>query len=658
MSRSLIASAVSLLIPGSLLAASLPAPDLDEVTVVGSLEVTLPQELAKLGNDVAVVSEETLRDGGYVDVAQALERRVPGLYLSPTHGPFSYTDISLQGSRRNDVLWVIDGVRINYRLYSTTPPNDTIPSAMVERIEVLKDGQGLFYGTQAVAGVINIVTKGFSDTPDGRVTVGGATNESLDASGYYRGSVGPNKFIGYVSYDRSDGYEPYDVSQPSQRDPNRGYEVRTVGGKYGFDFSDDLAFAASWQHTNAAVEQIDRAYRWGHSANRREEDLLTARLDYSPEGRIQYSLKAYLHDWDTRITTTINNGNAPYTPIVANENDYWGYLDYGATALAQVSLVPSLDLLVGYDFQRYSGVDEVLLIAEQTETVHAVYAQFRTTEALSSRARFALGARYNRASEDQSTAVWNASGHVDLGAGLFAEAVVGTAFRLPDAYELYAVDPFDAAGNPNLKGEKSRNLNLSLGGESDALLSGVSWRITGFWRTVDDLIDVFDDGSDNGVFMNMDEQVRTRGYEAQVDARLSETLSANVGYTWARTRPEGSDLQLQRVPESYVKAALDYEQTDRRFGAGASVYYLGDRVHNVSGFGRVSNGNFAVIDLDAHYRFGADKKHKLNARLENLLDRDFATAATRSLVDGTSAPYVARRLGVPRTLHVSYSLDF
>lgn len=637
------------------LAATPPDDGLTEVTVFGRLEQTLPQELAKLGNEVAVVDEETLRDGGFVDAAQALEKTVPGLYLAPAFGPFSYTDVSLQGSRRNDVLWVVDGVRISNRLYNTTSPNDTIPAAMIERIEVLKDGQGLFYGTQAVAGVINIVTKGFSDTPDGRVSVGGDTNESLDASGYWRGAVGKHKLIGYVSYDRSEGYEPYDIAQPSQVDRKRGYEVRTLGGRYGYEVTDALSFSASWQHTNAAVEQLDRAWGWNHSANRRDEDIVTARLDYDAGGRAKYSLKAYLHDWDTHITTSINDGTPPYTPEVVDENAYWGYEDYGVSALAQFSLVPQLDALVGYDYQNYNGRDEVLLIAEQTETVNALFTQLRTTDALSSRAKLALGARYNRGGNDQSTTVWNASGHFDIADGLFAEAVYGTSFRLPDAYELYAVDPFDTRGNPDLKGEKSDNLNLSLGGD---IASVVSWRLTGFWRTVENLIGVADDGSDNGVFENVEGNVKTRGFEAQVFAKLPAGWSANAGYTTAHVRQEGSDLQLLRIPESYVKMALDYERPDRRFGGGASLYYLGNRDFNVPGFGRTPTGNYAVIDLNAHLRFGPERRHRINAWLENALDRQYATSAGRSFVDVTGTPYVHRRLGVPRTLHVSYTLDF
>jgi vitamin B12 transporter len=54
-----------------------------------------------------------------------------------------------------DVLWLVDGVRINNRIFNDTSP-DALPANMIERIEVLKGGESLFYGTQGVAGAINI----------------------------------------------------------------------------------------------------------------------------------------------------------------------------------------------------------------------------------------------------------------------------------------------------------------------------------------------------------------------------------------------------------------------------------------------------------------------------------------------------------------------
>ena len=92
---------------------------------------------------------------GFVDASQALQFLVPGVYLSTQMGAFSYINLALQGSRTSDVLWTVDGVRINNRLYNGTSPADTLPSSMIERMEVLKGGQGVLYGTQAAAGVIN-----------------------------------------------------------------------------------------------------------------------------------------------------------------------------------------------------------------------------------------------------------------------------------------------------------------------------------------------------------------------------------------------------------------------------------------------------------------------------------------------------------------------
>ncbi len=171
--------------------------ELREVIVTArSLEVTTPLELSRYGNNVNFVTSEDIRNQGFVDLTQTLEMLVPGAYVATQSGPFSYVNLSLQGSRTSDVLWTVDGVRINNRLYNTTSPADTLPSSMVERVEVLKGGQGLLYGTQAAAGVINVVTRAFSDDFGGAVSLGGDSNEGVHANGYLRGALGGHHFVG------------------------------------------------------------------------------------------------------------------------------------------------------------------------------------------------------------------------------------------------------------------------------------------------------------------------------------------------------------------------------------------------------------------------------------------------------------------------------
>src|SRR5258705_6383083 len=152
------------------------AGEIENVVITGFLEQDLPQRLAELGTRVDVVSAAEIKNGGYIDVGQALQSLVPGLYIAQKNGPFDYVDVSLQGSRTDDVLWTVDGVRINNRLYSGTTPIDTLPASMIERIEVLEGPQTLIYGTSAIAGMINVVTKSFSNTPDGQVSIGADTN--------------------------------------------------------------------------------------------------------------------------------------------------------------------------------------------------------------------------------------------------------------------------------------------------------------------------------------------------------------------------------------------------------------------------------------------------------------------------------------------------
>ena len=132
------------------------------------------------------------------------------------------------------------GVRISNRLYSTTTPLDTLPSSMIERIEVLKGGQGLYYGTQAVSGIVNVITRGFSREFDGAIEASVDTNEGYHLNGYARGSAGDHYFVGFASHDETDGFQAFrdrDL-QPSALDRNRGYNDFRPEGPHGLEHLD------------------------------------------------------------------------------------------------------------------------------------------------------------------------------------------------------------------------------------------------------------------------------------------------------------------------------------------------------------------------------------------------------------------------------------
>lgn len=650
----LAGAAMAVLWPAAAMAAD--GAEVEEVVVnAARLDETLPQELARYGSDLEVVDARTLRDNIYIDVSQALQMQTPGLFLSPRNGPFSYADISLQGSRTGDVLWLVDGVRINNRLYTTTSPADTLPASMVERIEVLKGGQSLFYGTQAAAGAINVVTRPYADTFGGALTIGGDTNDGVHADALVRGPMGPARYVAWVSKDEGDGYRTFDAYQPSATARKRGYDVVSFGGKLGVDFTDDLSANLYYQHTDAHLDYPGpRLTRL--SFNDRDEEIASLSLDWKASEQVQLSVKGYYHDWDS-VYSTVNNvpGNPSAPPVIVDDLTYWGYEDYGVSVLAKLNIHRGFEYQLGYDYQNFNGRDDVLLIAQQTEKVHAFIAQVRTTDDLVENLHFAAGVRFNKTDESEKT-VWNLSGRWDAAQGLYVEGMLGTSFILPSAEQLFGIDPCCAVGNPDLKPERSLNANLALGGETGRF----SWQVTAFARDIKDLIvDDYDQpGLPDGIYINAAGKVRSRGFEAQATARITDDLSARGSFAYTRTREAGAGQQLDRIPETQAKAVLDYAPADRPFGASASVLWVGDNHQQVTGFGRVNYGDYVVVDLAAHVYADRDRRHRFTARLENAFDEDYATRVSSAVVDLSTQRFLYKFRGVPRTLHVSYAYSF
>jgi outer membrane cobalamin receptor len=654
---------------GSVLAQS--PSSLDEVVVTAkSLEEELPQQLSLYGTHLDTITAAKIQNGGYIDVAGALQALAPSLYVSSKNGPFDYAQISLQGSRTEDVLWLVDGIRINNRLYAGTTPLDTLPSGMVERVEVLDGGQALFYGTQAVAGAVNIVTKSFSDHPDGAVSVGGDSNSGKQLQGYFRDTLGGNRFVVYALHSESPGIQPIPDAdyQPSGTDRHRSYKVTTAGGKYAYDFADNLTLSVSYQHTNANLD-FAQPMLTENAYNQRNEDLVSAKLDYSPSDEFKFYIKDYYHWWISHYTE-VDNGSTPYvftpgTPgqlSVADNHDYWGYKDYGINLLTQIAVNRGFEYLAGYDFQNYTGRDAVLVIQQQTEHVNAFFGQVRTTPDLIPDAHLAAGLRYNIPNIGQSALVWNGSGQYNLSTLLFLKAAIGTAFRLPTAEELFANDPEDERGDPNIKPETSRNANASIGGTARAGGPPLNWEVIGFYRTITNLINFqsFDAGTNQAVFGNDPNKVTVRGVEVTLDAPIAEGLSANFNATYSHSRQSGSDLQFDQIPVVLIKAGADYHPSGLPFGGTVNVVHVGDVDDEPfgAGNGRYGYGNYTVVDLGGRVFLDSARRQRIDLHLNNAFNKTYYSQLGHGVNDVTGDPYVVHDLGLRRTFSAYYTYSF
>jgi vitamin B12 transporter len=635
----------------------------DELYVIGQrLEETTPQQLAELGNRLVTLTADQLRLGGFDDLGQSLQMAVPGLYVAPKNGAFDYINCSLQGSRCQDVLWLVDGVRTSNRLYATTTPLDTIPANMIERVEVLYGGQGIFYGTQSIAGVVNVVTKSFSDRPTGSLGLGLDENDGRHLNGDYRTAIGKHQVAFYVSKDQADGFQPFPSSdiEPSATDRKRGYDSLIVGAKYGYNFSDESRLTLLYQRTDNDLDFL-RPYETAVGKNERSDDWITAKWDRSLGTNADLYVKGYWHDWDSHFTEIFNdldaNGALTGTRTVDSDHLFWGFKDYGVTAVAQFRNPGSFAYAVGYDYQRFWGEDEVWLIEDKTETAQAVYGQIRTTREQLKNTNLALGLRYNKTSGTFDGTVWNFSGQHDFTSSFYLRGQIGTSFRLADAEQLYVHDCCEV-GNPNLEPEESTNVEVGIGGRSDAA-RGVSWQLIAFSREITNLIDI--DYSQaafpDGIYENVGGKIKAHGWEVGVNVGLSEAMTLGLDYT-SSVAKDVLGAQLQDNPKSFYKLDWTYRGTSTPLDFSVALLHVGEVFDNVSSFGSIEHGDYTVIDIGAGYYLDRERHHRIGARLENALDEAYATSLGRGIRDVDGSFYAYRNLGTPRTLHATYTYSF
>ena len=100
--------------------------------------------------------------------------------------------------------------------------------------------------------------------------------------------------------------------------------------------------------------------------NEREEHIFSAKFDYTARQTAQLFFKTYYHQWDSHWSEAHNSLAAPGTLRTISDQEFWGFKDYGANVLAKIAPNRGLEYFAGYDFQNYSGEDDVLLIAPNT----------------------------------------------------------------------------------------------------------------------------------------------------------------------------------------------------------------------------------------------------------------------------------------------------
>ncbi|MGQ7862740.1 TonB-dependent receptor plug domain-containing protein [Pseudomonas sp. 32A] len=597
-----------------------------------SVESTTVADMAQYGSKVEIVTREQIeRAGPAADVSRVMQMFIPGLYVAPKNGPFDYGTYSLLGGRNDDTLILLDGVRLNNRLYGGLYL-DTLPANAIERIEVLKGGQSLLFGTQAVSGVINIVTRSpQTREASGEVNLGadtfGGTTGDARVEKIFNNGFGDLGLLAYVSRNASEGYQPFrNRDMKNVTDKKRSYEVTTFGTKAIQSFGDDTRLELFYQYADANLD-FARPVDNHKTTNDRVQQIATATFEQTINERLSYFVKGHINDWDTRYTR-LNNVEGGGTKVI-NHNDYWGFTDWGVQAEGKAVLPGEHVLVFGSDNQWFKGQDDVLIIDDNKAQAHALYTQLRPTIEALPNWHPSIGVRHEAMSGGDSATVGMLTSLYDLNDNWALRGQYGTAYKLPNAEQLF-VNEDDEKGNRNLKPEKSRNAELGIDYKGSLLARDFSASVTLFKRKITDLITL-----DDIQWVNGQGQIQMRGFEADAKLQLNEQWSVQADMTRNLTESRAG-VTLNDIPGFFARSRVGYESVDRLWGVGTAVRYIGDIVSSK----KVEYGNYTVVDADAYRYLDNAHQHRLSLLVENLFDRDYVTSRA-SNVDNLGRPFTS-----------------
>jgi vitamin B12 transporter len=597
-----------------------------------SVESTTVADMAQYGSKVEIVTREQIeRAGPAADVSRVMQMFIPGLYVAPKNGPFDYGTYSLLGGRNDDTLILLDGVRLNNRLYGGLYL-DTLPANAIERIEVLKGGQSLLFGTQAVSGVINIVTRSpQTREASGEVNLGadtfGGTTGDARVEKIFNNGFGDLGLLAYVSRNASEGYQPFrNRDMKNVTNKKRSYEVTTFGTKAIQSFGDDTRLELFYQYADANLD-FARPVDNHKTTNDRVQQIATATFEQTINERLSYFVKGHINDWDTRYTR-LNNVEGGGTKVI-NHNDYWGFTDWGVQTEGKAVLPGEHVLVFGSDNQWFKGQDDVLIIDDNKAQAHALYTQLRPTIEALPNWHPSIGVRHEAMSGGDSATVGMLTSLYDLNDNWALRGQYGTAYKLPNAEQLF-VNEDDEKGNRNLKPEKSRNAELGIDYKGSLLARDFSASVTLFKRKITDLITL-----DDIQWVNGQGQIQMRGFEADAKLQLNEQWSVQADMTRNLTESRAG-VTLNDIPGFFARSRVGYESVDRLWGVGTAVRYIGDIVSSK----KVEYGNYTVVDADAYRYLDNAHQHRVSLLVENLFDRDYVTSRA-SNVDNLGRPFTS-----------------
>jgi vitamin B12 transporter len=561
-----------------------PVPE-SEVVVTAT---RVPTPLDDILPSTVVIDRATIERSLAADAADLL-RFHAGFELARNGGPGQSTSLFIRGADSNHTLVMVDGVRINPGTIGI-PALQNLAPELIERIEVVKGPRSSLYGTDAIGGVINVITRrGSREGWSAELGYGEDDTREASLNGGLAGRAGSID-LG-LSWLESDGFPT--LSDPAVRDIDRGYDNMSANLQARTQLGTAEITLRRWQSTGTTeyfdffLTPVDQDY----------DDSTTSLGVVLPAGRnatLALTGSYFEDDIEQRqaadyLRTRRYALDAQYDRAVGTRHLLTGGV------LVSDENAESLSFGTGFD--------------EDTRIAN-VFVQDRMDFG---RQRATLAAAYTDHETFGSQVTWN----IDYGFALSQAAelalTAGTGFRAPDA-----TDRFGFGGNPDLEAEHSRSYSAELRyrvGDRHAL------RLGAFQNDVDDLIEFVTVSFDPFFGENRNVDVaRTRGIEAGYDYSGDHwSLHAEAAWQDPENRQTGDPL-LRRARHNYTLSTF---RQFGRFELGADLLAAGERKD--FGFPEpVTLDSYVLVNLTAGWRLTA--AWSLRGRIENLFDEDYELA--------------------------------